>query len=218
LVLDRQRFELEQALRSQERYVAQLEHDFEAGLIRQADLEREKGKLSEGRVAILENQRDSITSREHWTSAGVDDLRAYLELIKLEADHKGRLLEQASNEEALARLDSLLKAMRARPVYRATESNQNVAFVPYEQLDGVKPGAVVYQCTLWGLFNCKQVGRVADLLSGEVINPEAWAGESRGQYALLDLTDPLAARSRSLRVREPSEGFWSAGKARVGAR
>lgn len=201
-VLDQQRTELEALLRAQERFVAELMRNLANGLIHRVDLEREKSKLAQIRVALLENRREVLASREQLASIGADGLRSDLELLKLEADHKGRLLQQASDEEALARIDVLLAKMKARPIYRATESNQNVAFAPYTQLDGVKVGAEVFLCTLWGVFGCKAVGWVSEVLPGEVVSGGPWGAETRGQYALLDLSDPLAARARSLRVRD----------------
>jgi hypothetical protein len=76
----------------------------------------------------------------------------------------------------------------------------DVAFVPYTQIDGVAPGAPVYSC-IWGLFLCKPVGTVAELVPGEVILPDPWGNQARGQYAVLDLHDRGSAKARTLRVR-----------------
>jgi len=80
------------------------------------------------------------------------------------------------------------------------ESRIEVAFVPYTQLDGAKEGNEVYDC-VWGLFWCKPVGTMSELVPGEVILPDPWGNQARGQYAVLDLTDHSAAMSKTLRVR-----------------
>jgi hypothetical protein len=48
---------------------------------------------------------------------------------------------------------------------------------------------------------CKQVGVVAEVVPGEVVLPDPWGNMARGQYAVLNLSDGLAARAKMLRVR-----------------
>jgi len=64
----------------------------------------------------------------------------------------------------------------------------------------MKAGAGVYDC-VWGLFNCKQVGTVAEIVPGEVILPDPWGTTTRGQFAVLELREHHSAKSKSLRVR-----------------
>jgi hypothetical protein len=78
-----------------------------------------------------------------------------------------------------------------------------VAFIPYTQIDGVSSGGKVYECVL-GVFSCTQVGRVTEVLPGEVIVPDPWGSLARGQYAVIELDDQHAAQSKTLRVRPPS--------------
>jgi hypothetical protein len=81
-----------------------------------------------------------------------------------------------------------------------------VAFVPYEELEEVRAGAAVYHCKLWGLLFCSAVGAVSEILPGEVMTQDPWGSTTRGQYAILALQDPSAARSRALRVRHGAPG------------
>ena len=60
-----------------------------------------------------------------------------------------------------------------------------------------------------GIFLCKPVGRVGEIVSGEVILPDPWGNQARGQYAVLDLLDHDAARAKTLRVRS-----WASSPAR----
>ena len=94
----------------------------------------------------------------------------------------------------------MLAELESRPLYRAIEESVDVAFVPYDQLDGVQPGGRVLSC-LWGVILCEEVGEVTEVLAGEVATLDPWGEPARGQYAILDLDDPAAVRARSLRIR-----------------
>ena len=58
----------------------------------------------------------------------------------------------------------------------------------------------MYEC-VWGMFSCTAVGRVTEVLPGEVIVPDPWGTLARGQYAVIELDDQHAAQSKTLRVR-----------------
>jgi hypothetical protein len=58
------------------------------------------------------------------------------------------------------------------------------------------------QCKLWTVFACSHVGKVAEVLPGEVATTDPWGTPTRGQYAILDLSDSSAAMSKALRVRK----------------
>jgi hypothetical protein len=64
--------------------------------------------------------------------------------------------------------------------------------------------ADVLDC-VWAIFACRRVGRVLEVLPGEVMVPDPWGTLTRGQYALVDLVQADAARSRFLRIRPSSE-------------
>ena len=75
-----------------------------------------------------------------------------------------------------------------------------MAFVPYTQIQGVEAGSTLISCA-WTLFRCRTVGRVAEVLPGEVITQDPWGTMARGQYAILELSDHAAAREKVLRAR-----------------
>jgi hypothetical protein len=129
--------------------------------------------------------------------------RLELELLELRAQVEAKRMQSEADRVQLAKLDDLVADMKQRPIFRAIDSSQNVAFVPYTQLDGVRPGALVLDCKLWGLFRCQTAGRVAELVPGEVVSVDPWGLPARGQYAILELNQPRAAESKSLRVRLP---------------
>jgi hypothetical protein len=51
------------------------------------------------------------------------------------------------------------------------------------------------------VFNCHEVGRVTEVVPGEVATQDPWGELARGQYVVLALDDPPAVRARVLRVR-----------------
>lgn len=223
LALRRQKSVIGKMVEDQEDFVRKLESDLAAGLVQKSDLAREEHSLNQMRVAAIENERATIVTSMQTSQALLahealtkkrpgaiappemlmqQDLlvRVQCDLIKLEAEVRTKSAEQKSMEEELSKIDDLVAQLKARPVFRATEANTNVVFVPYTQIDGVAAGASIYDC-FWGAVACERVGRVQELLPGEVIVPDPWGTPARGQYAIIDLTEQHAAQSRTLRVR-----------------
>lgn len=188
------REELQEILARQKKYVTALEKQRAAGLVHEVDVVREKNALNHVRVALLQEARERLSTRMQLA-------RIDLDRVKAESERRARLAERRASEQELARLDELIADLRQLPAFRAAEAQQDLAFVPYNQLEGVRPGAAVYHCKHWGFFICSQVGKIADLVPGEIIAQDPWGSTARGRYAVLELTDKSAAQSRSLRVR-----------------
>jgi hypothetical protein len=220
---------LEDVLERQEAYVAELERSLAAGLVRRDEVDRARNGLDHARVELLKNAREqhaadrelrvaslaqaALASRDRrglstpeMTALREELARTSVELVRAESEQRARAAQQRADEDALARLDELIAQMRKRPVFRAIESSQTVAFVTYEELRKVSAGARVVRCSLWGFFGCQAVGTVAEVLPGEVAMADSWGGPGRGQYAILKLSDPGAAQARSLRVRGATPG------------
>lgn len=225
-----QKVEVERMIAKQEAYVAELQRNLAAGLIHKSDVAREENALSEMRMAALQNQRDRLQVESELQKASLaqevlrntgggtrrmatpemmaqrDQLvRIELELLKLRAELNAKTVQARVDAEELAAADELIAQMKSRPIFRAIEASQNVAFVPYTQIEGVREGADVYRCAVWGVFGCSPVGRVAALLPGEVAMQDPWGQPARGQYLLLTLSDPAAAQAKTLRVREAAD-------------
>lgn len=126
--------------------------------------------------------------------------RTELEVLRLEAERRNLVALRRVAEQGLARQQELLRELESRPIYRAIHRSIDVAFVPYDQLDDVRPGARVMACT-WSLILCEDVGVVTEVLAGEVATLDPWGETARGQYAILELSDPSAIRERVLRIR-----------------
>lgn len=128
--------------------------------------------------------------------------RVEIELVQIAARGRAKRAEKKALSATLEKISALETQLKSRPLFRAVEKNLDAAFVPYSQIENVSKGAKVYQCVL-GLFACKPVGFVAELVPGEVVLPDPWGKPARGQYAVLDLFEHESARAMILRVRNP---------------
>lgn len=129
------------------------------------------------------------------------EIRIELEIVKLQAERRGLGAFRKVAVDSLAKMDELIAQIQARPLYQAMQKSTDIAFIPYDQLDGVSEGDEVISCTL-SLFRCRVVGRMGEIVPGEVVTQDPWGDLARGQYALLEMHDPLAFREKTLRVRK----------------
>lgn len=106
-----------------------------------------------------------------------------------------------------AELHALMdEAVRRQPVQHVEQpAPQALAFVPSSHVPHIKANATLYDCRVLSMFACQPVGRVVELLPGEVAETNTAGIEARGQYALMQLTDPTAAEAESLSVRDVLE-------------
>jgi hypothetical protein len=220
--LDEQGALLATMIEHQEHLVAEASANLRAGLIAAEDHEREVMTLNQLRVSLLENQRnrnerdvqmqqvqlahDSLAHRGHAPAMPERILRedqlvrVELETLKLAGEQRSRESTRRLDRARLAQIDELAAQLSARPIFRAIRSSLDLAFVPYTQIDGVSAGAEVHRC-LWGLLLCRPVGTIAEVVPGEVVLPDPWGNPTRGQYAILTLSDRSAAKAKTLRVR-----------------
>ncbi len=217
---------LEDMLRRESELVGKSKRNVEEGLAAQQDHDREEQTLAQLRVTIAEAEREArdttLQSDElRRASAALGDgtpvvrfsgemlpqlvdqqerdVRIELERIKLEAERRSLVSQKAVTEESLLKMDEVLAQASRRPIYRAVQASTDVAFVPYTQLKGVEAGADIVQCS-YLIFKCRTVGRVAEVLPGEVVAQDPWSDVARGQYAILDLSDREASHEKVLRV------------------
>lgn len=214
-LLERQREETERAR-------AQLA----AGLVERRDVALQEQSLDRLELQRVANARalaeSEVRRRRAHTSAGIfresmarearaaarmpeivqrheQETRLELEILRLQAERRGLVAMREVGQRTLAELGEVMTEIEARPLYRATQTRMDVAFVPYEQLDGVAPGAEVVHCEA-GIFFCRPVGSVSEVLPGEVVTQDPWGELARGRYAVLELHDREAVRERILRV------------------
>jgi hypothetical protein len=195
--LEDKRTALEQMARRQRHLLEAAEANLAARLITTTQLAEERQALAQIEVALIENSR---VLAETWLAREDRHARVEIELIRLESELRSKRAQRSVVEQKLAMLDELETQLRERPAFQAMDRNLEVAFVPYSQIEGVAADHEVYEC-VWGLLFCEPVGRVEAVVPGEVVLADPWGNPARGLYAVLDLWDPEAARSKSLRVR-----------------
>lgn len=229
LHLSDQRELLQSSIAEQEAYIADLRQQLAMGLIGRSALVREQLELSRLRVSMLQTERDTASSQARLQATELerdslgtrDELprapapqllqqreqlaRIDLEVLKLQADTQAKRADLRAAEAQAERLDRLIEQIRARPIYRALEQRQDIAFVPYTQLAQVVPDAPIYDCRWLAMFACEKVGKVIEIIPGEIAATDPWGSPARGQYALLNLADASAAKSKVLRVRPVRE-------------
>lgn len=213
---------LQRMLDKQRELAERARKDLAAGIISRDEHALAARELAQAEVAVLENARAKLQARsvQQETALVRQDLsragtrpsmpeliarqeqlvRIELEIARLGAELRSRRAQQGALRQRVEKIDELSAQLRARPLYQASERNVDLAFVPYTQLEGVGPGADVYDC-VWGIFACERVGAVTELVPGEVILPDPWGTQTRGQYAVLALEDRTAGQSKVLRIR-----------------
>jgi hypothetical protein len=224
--LARQQAVLAQMLEQQQAFAADARANLQAGLISKTDYAKEVQTLDQMRLAALENGRSQLLTRAQLTEAmsAQRSLRATenapvmpeslmredqmvrleLEILRLQAECRTKNASKKVLKDQLAKMDEVEGQLRARPIFRAVDKSVDVAFVPYSQSDGVSAGAEVYDC-IWGMFACRVVGRVAEVVPGEIVLPDPWGNQARGHFAVLDLNEHNAAKSKVLRIRGGSQ-------------
>lgn len=224
-LMHKQRAILEDLRTRQVRIVDRTRADLKAGIVERTAVDRDEQTLDQLALQIAELDREiaeaelrrkqartvlraldggtsSSGARMPEVAAGDEHTaRIEIEIERLAAEGRGYKAHRQAAAASAAAQRSLLAELEARPLYRAMKAETDVAFVPYEQLDGVTPGAVIVSCT-WAVFACEQVGRIKEVMAGEVVTQDPWGEMARGQYAVLELTDREAIRERVLRVRQ----------------
>ncbi|HEY1812093.1 MAG TPA: hypothetical protein VGG74_07030 [Kofleriaceae bacterium] len=206
----------------QQDVVAHAQSDLQAGMVDRTQLDRELQTRDQLAVEMTDLDRQ-ISEAEYKSRETVSELRALhgaktvgqmpeiavgdehtaridIEIGRLEAEARGDRALRAVAISSAASERALLHELEGRPLYRAMSVATDVAFVPYAQLDKLSKGSRVVDC-VWSVFSCHDVGRVEDVLPGEVVTQDPWGELARGQYVVLDLADKDAIHERVLRVR-----------------
>lgn len=148
--------------------------------------------------ASLDGKADGLTTE-------VVLLERELNRSVLEVKHsEGERLHLKENlralDEAVARYNTLISAIRGSPWLEASERGLTVGFVPYENLENAKAGTALYRCALT-LVWCQQVGEVGHTLQGEVaVKHPVRQTMMRGVMVELRLKDETWAREELLHL------------------
>jgi hypothetical protein len=129
---------------------------------KQADYERQAQELE-----LQTNALDGLINGKGGHALSYDVLK-----IKRDYDNSKLALanfaaQRDAIKAALARQDEIIASLEGSAYVRALTDKATVAFVPYGNLDSVKPGRKMYRCSL-GMVWCHDVGVVLAVLPGEV--------------------------------------------------
>jgi hypothetical protein len=121
--------------------------------------------------------------------------RSKLEAARARSTRKSLEKTRAGLDAAITRYDGLLKSIKDSPYLRAVDKHVTIAFVPYDNIGSVRPGAKIYACRANFVF-CRNIGRVADVLEGEVTGKHPTQSiEVRGVLVEMELDDLREAES-----------------------
>jgi hypothetical protein len=212
-------------LDEQRRLTRKAEDDLSAGLITRTDYAKEMQRLADLQRGMIETQRSQLQGQSNMYEVQLAEralkeqsgapigpqllasqeqlVRVDLDILRLESETRAKSALREASLQRFGEVDLLTQQLKARPLFRAIQRKLELAFVPYSQLDGVVKGAEVYACA-WGMFFCRSVGKISEILEGEVTQQDPWGTPARGQYAVLSLSDHDAARAKTLRVRTSS--------------
>ncbi len=127
-----------------------------------------------------------------------DYTRSVMELAKARDARDSARQDLAVVDASIGRYDRIMKGLQDSAYLKAVEQNLDVAFVPYDNVQRVRPHAAVYGCKV-GLFWCRRVGEVVETLEGEVqVKHPLHAQIERGLMVRLDLHDAQAAKEKIL--------------------
>jgi hypothetical protein len=155
------------------------------------------------RRAELQRETDALGAAVGAKPGG----RHSIEILKIVQDVKLAEVELAKArdnrvvlQKSLERYDRMVKTISDSPFVRAIDGKDTIAFVPYDNIDRVKPGAPVYGCWIGPLF-CKKVGSIVALLPGEMAYKHPLHNaQLRGQPAQVQLGDVHDAERKVLFV------------------
>lgn len=170
---------------------------------RQAEYDQRASDLSiqaRSLDAILEGRTDTSAM-----SYDILEIARNYESSKLTLRHE--LDERDRLKASIARQDKIIDGIKQSAYLRALADGTTVALVPYANLDGVEKGTPLYACRL-DMLICRQVGRVLDVLPGEVqVTHPTRDLLLRGRMIEMQMSEPSAAQETLLFAGGPPLGF-----------
>ena len=197
-----------------------MEQEYEARLIDRSDVLSGKYQLAQitGSNLSLAERQVEFESRAAELSAEAKSLDAILnqkggsgalsyDVLRIKQESEMSRLETAKAIDnrsalraALGRQETIIAGLKQAPHLRAVAAGANVAFVPYDNLDGVEKGEPLYRCAL-GMIFCREVGKIKEVMPGEVSFKHPHREKIlRGRMVELDLAKKDAAEEDVLFV------------------
>ncbi|MCU1278286.1 MAG: hypothetical protein JWM53_1832 [bacterium] len=156
---------------------------------RRAELSRETEALG-----VIVGQRTEKTASRH----SIEVLKILQDVKRAEVELAKARDNRVVLQRSLERYDKMVKTLSESAFLRAVDGKDSIAFVPYENLDRIKPGTPLYGCWIGPLF-CRRVGSVVALLPGEMsYKHPLHNSQLRGQPVQLQLANVHDAERKVL--------------------
>lgn len=166
------------------------------------------GAVTDGNISALqlENQalqaaNGSITFSGGSSSvAAIGAVKQSIELKAMLAQLKIQTVTAESTAAALVKsiagAERVLTVAKQSPYYRALREEVTVAFVPYDNLDGMEVGDKVYDCYLQVIL-CRKVGKIVAVYDAEEhARHPLFKTDLRGRLVEIKFTDPDSSKSQ----------------------
>ena len=109
----------------------------------------------------------SVSLKAAQVGSATSNAQAHVQMLQAQADVVKARAEIAASSTSLINARNQLTRLQNSAYYQAFKGNgANLAFIPYENISGVKPGMPVYDCYALIIF-CSQVGTVTNILNDE---------------------------------------------------
>jgi uncharacterized coiled-coil protein SlyX len=157
------------------------------------ELDKRTSELSRATASLAAIVESAPTTKHSYEVLRIlqDLKRAQVELAKARDS-------QAVLKKSLERYEKMVTTISESPYLRAVEGKDTIAFVPYDNMGGVKPGAPLYACSMGPLF-CSKVGQIVALMPGEMsFKHPLHNTQLRGQPVQVQLTDAHTAERKVL--------------------
>ena len=144
--------------------------------------------------SVARNPTDSVPA----TVEGLELKRNFMNSVLTEENARDNFWALQASEEALSEArqayEEVVDIIRESPLLLAADGDLTVAFLPYENVDGVQEEAPVYSCAIYVVW-CRKVGRIGAAIEGEVVSKHPIYGHDiRGQFVRLHLDEPSSAK------------------------
>jgi hypothetical protein len=172
----------------------------------------EKHVEIDGRIIELQRAVSALKNRKGAASYEVLHMRheyeqSLLASQKAAGDADAIAKSVAMLDATMAGYDAQIARIARAPYVMAADKSMPTAFVPYDNIGAAKVDDAVFACAAGPLF-CKRVGRVAEVLDGEVIEKHPLHNrELRGVLVRLALDDATAVQHPVLHLHRKPLGI-----------
>lgn len=148
-----------------ESFKKETEQSVKAGLITKADAAQLLAYIQVFRNGVIDGNLNLGTTR---ITASTQEFQLNQQLAQAESDEKTKEEAFEAAKTSLALATKTLATLERSSYRRALDKGANLAFLPYENINAVKPGAPVFDCYLL-VAACRKVGEIEEIYEDEQV-------------------------------------------------